>query len=114
MGLFYFGRKFEEIGEQTVENADLFLERGTAVLREGRSVSEKLGETLAPRGAFENVQGMLAAFGGGAHVHFDGQAWAAFGELCGEADFGGLAIGLFFEDLFHGSLRKRREMELQA
>src|SRR5258706_15654941 len=36
-GLFQFGRKFEEIGEQAVENADLIFEGGVAVFREGRS-----------------------------------------------------------------------------
>ncbi len=31
-GLFQFGRKFKEISEQAVENADLILEGGIAVL----------------------------------------------------------------------------------
>src|SRR5437899_6935912 len=48
------------------------------------------------------------------HIHFDGEARAAFGELCGEFDFRGFAIGLFFQDFFHGRLRERCEMKLQA
>src|SRR6266851_4505899 len=34
-GFFQFGRKFKEIGEQAIENADLILEGGFAVLGEG-------------------------------------------------------------------------------
>ena len=111
---FQFGRKFKEIGEQAVENADLILEGGIAVLGQGRSVGEKLGETAALRGAFEDAQRALAAFGGGVDIHFDGEAGTTLGELRGEFDFGGLASGLFFQDGFHGRLRERGEMKLQA
>src|SRR5258707_3180022 len=51
-GLFQFGRKFEEIGEQAVENADLIFEGGDAVFREGRSGGEELAGVLGLRGAF--------------------------------------------------------------
>ena len=55
-----------------------------------------------------------AAVGGLFDIHFHGQAGAAFGELRGEFEFGGLAIGFLFQDFFDVGLRERREMKLQA
>src|SRR5882724_5351607 len=43
-GLFQIGRKFEEVGEQAVEYADLIFEGGVAIFREGRSRGEELAE----------------------------------------------------------------------
>ena len=92
----------------------MIFEGGIAVLGESRGVRKQLGETLTLRSAFEDAQSASAALGGCVDVHFDGEARATLGELRGELDFGGLAVGLFFQDFLHRRLRKRREMKLQA
>lgn len=112
--IFYFRREFKEIGEQAVEDAELIFERGFAVFGDGGGLCEKLGEALALGGAFEDLKSIAAGLGRNGDIHFEGEAGAAFGELRGEFDFGGLAIGFFFQDFFDSVLRKRREMELQA
>ena len=76
--------------------------------------SEELREALTARRALEDAQGVFAALRGCGNVHFDGQARAAFGELCGEPDVHGLAPGFLLQDFLHGGLRERREMKLQA
>src|SRR6266446_1664668 len=55
-GFFQFGRKFKEIGEQAVKDAELVLEGRIAVFGKSRGVGEQLGETLALRGSFEDAQ----------------------------------------------------------
>jgi len=67
--LFYLRRKFKEIGEQAIEDADLILEGGIAILGQGR-VSRIAGETLTLRGTFEDAQRASAPLGGRVDIHF--------------------------------------------
>src|SRR5207249_10164523 len=70
----------------------LILKGRPAVLGEGGRVSEELREALTARRALEDAQGVFAALRGCGNVHFDGQARAAFGELCGEPDVHGRSV----------------------
>lgn len=78
------GGELEEIGEEAVENVDLIFEGGVAVFGEGGGAREKLRETLAACGVFEDAQGIAAAPGAFLDVHFDSQAGTAFGKLRGQ------------------------------
>src|SRR5215471_1833653 len=69
-GLLYFGRKFEEVREQSVENAELLFERGLAVFGERSGVREQLSKALAVRGVFKDAKGVFAGLRRGNDVHF--------------------------------------------
>src|SRR5260370_13366387 len=86
-GIFRFGCKFKEMGEQAVKDTDLILEGGITVFGESRRVREQLGEAMTLGGAFEDAQRVSTALGRGINIHFDGEAGAALGELGGELDF---------------------------
>src|SRR6266446_8730823 len=113
-GFFDVGRELEEIGEQTMEDADLFFEGGLAVFGESRSVREKLREPLAACGTLQDAKSILPVLRGRIHVHFHCQAGAALGELRGQFDFRGLAIRFVLENFLDRGLRQGREMKLQA
>ena len=113
-GLAEGGSKFEKIGEQTVENGELIVERRIAIFGEGGRRGKKRSETLAARGAFEDAKSVAAAEGGGVHVHFEGQAGTAFGELSSELEVGGFAGRFFFKDAFDVGGGKGSEIELEA
>lgn len=113
-GLAEAGGKFEKIREQAVKNGELIIERGLAIFGEGGGGGEKRGETLAASGAFENAKGLAAAERGGVHVHFEGEAGTAFGQLSSELEVGGFAGGFLFENAFDFGCGERSEIELEA
>src|SRR5260370_28494768 len=92
-GIFHFGCKFKEIGEQAVKDTDLILEGGITVFGESRRVREQLGEAMTLGGAFEDAQRVSTALRRGINIHFDGEAGAALGDLGGELDFRMCASG---------------------
>lgn len=112
--LFEAGSEFKKIGEQAVEDGNLIFEGRITIFGEGGGVGEKLGETLAAGGALEDAEGVATALGSGVHVHFEGKAGAAFGELGGELDFRWFAGGLLFKNIFDVGLRERGEIELKT
>src|SRR6267378_1904969 len=91
---FDLGREFEEIGEQTIEDAELFLEGRIAILSKDRGIGEKLGEALAACSTLQDAKSMLPVLRSPFHVHFHREAGAAFGKLRGQFDFTWLAIRL--------------------
>src|SRR5882762_3402472 len=111
---FDLGREFEEICEQTIEDAELFLEGRIAIFGESGGVREKLGEALAACSTLQDAKSVLPVLRSRVHVHFHCEAGTAFGELRGQFDFRGLAIRLVPQDFLDGGLRQRREMKLQA
>src|SRR6267378_8032636 len=113
-GLFDLGREFEEIGEQTIEDAELFLEGRIAIFGESRGVGEKLGEALAVCGTLQNAKSIPSALRSRFNIYFHREAGAAFGKLRGEFDFTWLAIRFVLQNFLDGGWRQRRKMKLQA